>query len=280
MRRSILIGCALALLALVAVTGATAAPASAAPATAVAAAPVGVPAKVGAQGQGRGFDLGRAVRRARNYAGSRAGSVSFAFRGLGARRAFDGRRTYASASVVKVMLLLAYLRQRSGRELRGSEKRLLRPMIRRSEDSSASRVRDLVGNSHLDALADRIGLDCFATDPNWGATRICANDMASLIKRLPRLLPSRHRGFAMRQLRRIVPIQRWGIPEVVGWTPYFKGGWFKDPGGWRTHQIALLRSPSGREVSIAVLSSGQPNREYGRATIRGVAKRLVGRLAR
>ena len=226
-------------------------------------------------------DWSKRVRVAERYAERRAGSVSFSLRAGGVRRSLDGDRTYASASVVKVMLLVAYLRERRDDGLGHDERRLLEKMIRRSHNDSATRVRDIVGNEALEDLADRVGMDCFATTASsWGSTRICSADQALLMKRVAELLPERHRSFGMTQLRRIVPRQRWGIPEVTGWTPYFKGGWFEDPGGWRIHQVALLRGPKRQELALAILTSSQPTRNYGRETVRGVAKRLVGPLTR
>lgn len=227
------------------------------------------------------IDWSKRVRAAERFAGHRAGSVSFSLRAGGVRRSLDGDRTYASASVVKVMLLIAYLRERRDRSLDHDERELLRAMIRRSHNDSATRVRDEVGNEALEDLAGRAGMDCFATSgSSWGSTRICSRDQALLMKRIAELLPERHRSFAMTQLRQIVARQRWGIPEVTGWTPYFKGGWFEDPGGWRIHQVALLRGPGSKELALAVLTSGQPTRNYGRETVRGVAKRLIGPVTR
>ena len=226
-------------------------------------------------------DWSKRVASAERFAGQRAGSVSFSLRAGGVRRSLDGERTYASASVVKVMLLIAYLRERRDRDLDHGERELLRAMIRRSHNDSATRVRDAVGNESLTDLARHAGMDCFATTASsWGSTRICSRDQALLMKRIAELLPERHRSFAMTQLRQIVARQRWGIPEVTGWTPYFKGGWFEDPDGWRIHQVALLRGPDGKELALAVLTSGQPTRNYGRATVRGVAKRLIGPVTR
>lgn len=226
-------------------------------------------------------DWEKRLKAAERFARGRAGQVSFSLRAGGVQRSRDGDHTYASASVVKVMLLVSYLRERRDRGLDHDERTLLKAMIRRSHNDSATRVRDSVGNGALEDLARRVGMDCFATSAaSWGSTRICSRDQALLMKRIAGLVPERHRTFAMTQLRRIVARQRWGIPEVTGWTPYFKGGWFEDPGGWRIHQIALLRGPDRREIALAILTSSQPTRNYGRETVRGVAERLIGPVTR
>jgi Protein of unknown function (DUF3152) len=70
----------------------------------------------------------------------------------------------------------------------------------------------------------------------------------------------------------------WGIPEVSlarGWRTFFKGGRRATAGRQRVHQIARLER-RGAEITIAVLSDGNPSRAYGRETVRGIAARLLG----
>jgi hypothetical protein len=231
-----------------------------------------------------GVDWKKRVRAARKAARSRAGHVAFAMRGGGVKRSFEGDDRFSSASVVKAMLLVAYLRRYSHRKLSDSERERLRIMIKRSDNDAATEVRDIVGNGSLEKLADKAGFDCFATSASsWGSTQICARDMALFMKEIERLLPKRHRGFAMTLLKRIVKKQRWGIPQAIGraWTPFYKGGWHDDaPDNWRVHQIALLRGPAGEEVGIAVLSSGQPSKKYGTETVKKVASALIGPVTR
>src|SRR3954452_6880116 len=92
------------------------------------------------------------VAAARAWAQTRS-TASFAFAGRTETRLWGVGldRTYPSASVVKAMLLVAYLRrpQVRGRDLRASDRALLDPMIRRSDNVAATRVRDRVGNAGL-----------------------------------------------------------------------------------------------------------------------------------
>ena len=76
--------------------------------------------------------------------------------------------------------------------------------------------------------------------------------------------------------QRIVPGQRWGIPQGIpnGWSIHFKGGWYPSGGGWRVHQGALLRR-GGRKLSLAVLTEYGPDFGYGQETLRGVTARLL-----
>lgn len=219
------------------------------------------------------------VRSARAYAAGRAGSVSFAVRTSARAYGWRAQRTYSSASVVKAMLLVAYLRRRSvkRRRLRIGEVVLLTPMIRVSDNGAATRVRDIVGNGGLRSVARRARMRRFATAPSWGSTRITASDQARLFLNIDRYVPRRHRRFAMSLLNTITPSQRWGVARARprSWALYFKGGW----GFGLDHQVALLRR-GGRRVSLAILTSGDPSQSYGNRTLEGVARRLLRGLGR
>jgi hypothetical protein len=84
----------------------------------------------------------------------------------------------------------------------------------------------------------------------------------------------------MTLLRTVVPAQRWGIARVRprGWTLYFKAGWGSGTGGVE-NQVALLRRGQQR-VSIAILTQNNGSHTYGKATLRGIATRLLRGLAR
>jgi hypothetical protein len=221
------------------------------------------------------------VDAARGYAESREGLVSFHVRTERGRWSYDADRQVASASVVKAMLMAAYLNQPSvrDRELNSADMALLRPMIRRSANREASRVRDIVGNDALVRLAVRAGMTRFATHALWGLSRITARDQTRLWLRFERFVARRHRATAMRLLRAIVPRQRWGIGEVAlpaGWQLHFKGGWGSGR-GLIDHQVALLRRGEER-VALAILTIGSPSHAYAKQTLRGVAERLLRNL--
>ena len=104
------------------------------------------------------------------WASARQGSVTFAVR-TGDRLAGRGLdRQFPSASVIKAMLLVTYLRQTSVRDrpLDAGEKALLAPMIRRSDNIAATRVRDIVGNPAIVSLARRAGNDALRHPPPLG----------------------------------------------------------------------------------------------------------------
>jgi Beta-lactamase enzyme family len=214
------------------------------------------------------------------FARGRAGTVSFAV--VDERRklhGFGANAAYSSASLVKAMLLTAYLNQGEvrGRRLHAEERGLLGPMIRLSDNDAASAVYERIGPGALARLAGRAGMTHFEANPVWGGCQVTARDQARFFYRLRSLLPKRHRGYALGLLARIVSAQRWGIPPVSppGWRVHFKGGWYPDDAGpWRVHQAALLRNGS-RRLSVAVLSAGAPTFGYGTATVEGIARRLL-----
>lgn len=217
---------------------------------------------------------------ARAYARRRGATVSFAvLRGHRSWR-FRGRTPARSASVVKAMLLAAYLRSPGVRDraLATGEAATLDAMITRSDNDAATSIHGLVGGDGLIEIARRAGMRDFAAAPAWGVSRLTAADGARLMLRFERLVPRRHRALALSLLARIVPEQRWGIADAAprGWRLHFKGGW--DPpratASAVNHQIALLRRGRQR-VALAILISGGPGQSHTSETLRGVAVRLL-----
>jgi hypothetical protein len=221
------------------------------------------------------------VRTARAYAAGRLGEVSFAVRVDGRMWGVATRRAVPSASVLKAMLLVAYLRRPDVRDrpLRKADRELLAPMIRWSDNVAATRVRDIVGNEGLVRLAHRVGMRAFVPAAIWGLSRVDAADQTLFFLHIERWIPARHRATALHLLSSIVPSQRWGIGQVrpAGWALYFKGGWGSGSGAV-DHQIALLRRGK-RRLSVAILTTNSPSHDYGKQTLRGVAARLLRGLA-
>ncbi len=222
------------------------------------------------------------IAAARHWAEQRAGTVSFAVRTVDGVRGEGLDRTYPSASVVKALLLVAYLHEPSVRRrpLRADERALLSPMIRQSSNAAASAVWARVGDARLRRLARRVGMHRFRPGGSlWGLSQITARDITRFFLHVDRLLPRRHRAYGMRLLHSVTPSQRWGIASVVprDWRFAFKGGWGSGT-GWADHQAGLLTQGRDR-IAIAVLTFGNPSHAYGVATERGVARRLLAGLA-
>lgn len=228
---------------------------------------------------GKGENWRPDVRAAKAYASRRAGMVSFALRTGRRLYGYDARRTMSSASVVKAMLMVAYLNRERvrGRELNEKDHALLDPMIQRSSNAAANQVYAIVGSAGLYRLARRVGMRSFTTMPVWGGSQITAADQTKLLLDLERYVAPRHRDTALDLLSSVVPRQRWGIARVIprGWTLYFKGGWTSVV----QNQVGLLRRDD-RRVAIAMLTSDSPSPYYGRETERGVALRLLRGLER
>jgi hypothetical protein len=225
-----------------------------------------------------------AIRRARRFAAAR-GDVSFAVIDRSLRlRGYDYGRQFSSASVSKALLLAAELRRldREGLPLDSGTKSLLEPMITYSDNRAADAVYAQVGDDGLEEVARGAGMRHFEPTPGfWGGDRITAADTARFFYRLEANLPGPHGAYAKRLLSRITPVERWGIPEVVGggWSVWFKGGW-RPPGhrhntGPVTHQAALLEHRRGERLAVAVLTEEPPGEESGFAAIEGVAERLL-----
>jgi hypothetical protein len=218
------------------------------------------------------------VAAARQYVAQRGGNVSFAVRTECRMWGHRRLRVVPAASVLKAMLLVAYLNRREvrHRRLRSADLRLLRPMIWRSDNTTASVIRDMVGNRGLRRLARRVGMRRFTPVAHpWGHSLVNAADQTRFFLRLERYVAPRHRRRALRLLHSIVPSQRWGVGRVVprGWEAYFKGGWGSGTGAV-DHQVALLRRGRLR-VAVAVMTTANGSHAYGKATLRGVFRRLL-----
>jgi hypothetical protein len=217
------------------------------------------------------------VESARKFAAERRGHVGFAIVDEdGELHGHNAGAHFESASVVKVMLMVAYLRQARNRGLDDHDRNLLAPMIKHSANGPASEIYLQVGAGALHKLARDAGMKGFSTGPTWGSSRITADGQARFLYDLERFIPKRHTGYALRLMADIVSSQRWGIPPAVpqGWHIHFKGGWAPEAAGWKINQVALITNGE-RRLSMAVLTRGNPSAGYGHATIRGVAERLL-----
>jgi hypothetical protein len=219
-------------------------------------------------------DLQSAIR----YASHRHGTIGIAVRTRTRVWGWHGTQTFPSASVLKAMLLVAYLDLPSirNRALRPADRALLRPMIRQSDNDAATVVLHTVGSARVYGVASRAHMRRFRLVVRpWGFTQITAADQTRYFLRIDKLIVPRHRAYGMQLLNTITPVQRWGIARVRphGWRLYFKGGW-GDGTGWVDHQVALLTRGNDR-VSVAILTLHDEKHTYGRETLRGIALRLL-----
>lgn len=216
------------------------------------------------------------IAAARRYARRRAGEVAFAtIDQRGRFRGYRVRSTAPMASTFKVMLLAGLLRKRADSGLSRRDRRLLAPMIRRSDNVAATTVRDMVGPRRIRRLARVAGMRDFDYNPIWGLSRSSPRDEVRFMYRLQRYVPKRYRPFDRYLLSHVVRSQRWGVGRVVppGWKLFLKGGWGSGT-GLVDHQVALLKH-GHRRIALAIFTQFNPDHAYGKRTLRGVAARLL-----
>ena len=220
---------------------------------------------------------GERLQRAERYADHRAGRVSFAFADECGRLVGSHRfRVHSSASVVKVMLLTAYLRRDEVRDraLSHSELRTLGSMIKESNNKSAGRIFAIVGQSGLEDLAGDAGMRHFVSSPSWGGSGITAGDQAEFVQHLERYVPGRFEDYALGLMARIIPNR----PGASRWSPRRAGASTSraagipptepaTPGGstrWRrcgaSTAARFARRPHRREQQLQVRPGDDPGR--------------------
>jgi hypothetical protein len=220
-----------------------------------------------------------AVAAALGYLRGRAGRTAFAVVDSGGTvRGSHLHRRFSSASVVKAMLLVGYLRRLSerGAGLDAGSRARLYPMIHVSDNNAASAIFAVVGQAGLWRVARVAAMTDFASSPIWGATRISAADQARFFYDQDSLVPRGFRRYARGLLSGIAREQSWGVPAVARprYAVFFKGGW--NPVRGIVNQVARLER-HGHRIAIAMLQDGTPSMGYGEETIAGVTRRLLAR---
>jgi hypothetical protein len=183
---------------------------------------------------------------------------------------------FVTASVVKAMLLVGYLRTHS--TLTASVRSTLTSMIHVSDNNCATSIYHIVGDSGLRKVAKAAKMTHFSVSVSWGRAQLTPADQARFFYNMDKLLPKQHIKFARYLLSHISSDQSWGIPAAArpkGWTVFFKGGWRGTARGQLVHQVARLESRKAT-FSLAVMTDGDPSMSYGIATIRGVTRLLLG----
>ena len=156
-----------------------------------------------------------------------------------------------------------------------SDRELLAPMIRRSDNDAAGRVLGIVGPDRLRGLAHRAGMRRFRPVTGiWGLSQIDAVDQARSFLRIDSLVALRHRAYAMKLLNTITPAQRWGSP-----APAHLGGGSTSRALGLGHGLGRppgrAPDPRRRAVSIAILTQSDGSHAYGKETVCGIAARLL-----
>ena len=195
-------------------------------------------------------------------------------------KGFEIHSRFHSASCVKSMLLVAYLRMvaHEHRALDDDDRAVLYPMIHSSDNDAATDALEDVGEDALNGVARDAHMTNYVPGGGtWGFTEVSAADLARFFYNQDKLIPRRFDGYARWLLSGIEAGESWGIPAVARpeFSVFFKGGWLPEIEGL-VNQAARLERP-GIKFGLAVLSTHDPSMEYGEQTIEGVTARLLGR---
>jgi hypothetical protein len=234
-------------------------------------------------GEGHGIPLApypssSAIAAASGYLEGRAGRTSLAVvNSAGEVSGVNLHEHLETASVVKVMMLVAFLQMRSveHRSLDAADEALLYPMIHISDNEAASAVYGIVGEPAVARVARESGMSDYAPGIGWWAyTQTSAADQAHFFYELPNLIPSQFYAYARGLLEGIEPSQSWGIPPVArpSWQVFFKTGALPSQGLF--NEVARLER-LGVTFTVAVFTDGDPSMGYGEQTIEGVAAALL-----
>jgi hypothetical protein len=240
---------------------------------------------LGYHGRGRlpvGFPGPQAIARAQLYLATRAGVTGFAVVDTEGRLSgVNVHRTFITGSVVKAMLLVAYLRRLDAmgqRTVDPTSSSFLYPMINVSDNNAATRCWSIVGDGGMYAVAHAAGMTEFSVTTDWASAYISPADQARFFFEMDSLIPREFVGYARYLLSTIAAYESWGIPAVarpLGYQVFFKGGWRGTGIGQLVHQIGRLEGHH-RTFAIAVMTDGDPSMQYGIDTIQGVTQALVG----
>ena len=217
-----------------------------------------------------------ARRAAFAWAAGRAGHVAVAVvDSRGNLHGYNKWRPFVTASVVKAMLLVTYLRQH--RTVSASMRATLTRMITVSDNAAADAVYAHVDRSAVQRLARVAHMATFRAGSAWIVSKVAPADLARFFRDMERYVPATHRRFANSLLAHIVSYQRWGIPvaaEPRGYRVYFKPGWL---GAWIMANEAARLERERVRIGLAVFTEHNPTSSYGKDTIAGVTARLLRR---
>jgi hypothetical protein len=228
-----------------------------------------------------GYPVPEAVSRAERALASRSGRTALAVVDTEGRLAgVDLHRTFVTGSVVKAMLLVAYLRRRDRlgeRRVDSVSRSILYPMIHVSDNAAATACWEIVGNAGLSAVARAAGMTDFSNSGDWAQAQLSAADQARFFFEMDSLIPREFVGYARFLLSTIAADESWGIPSVArpdGYRVFFKAGWRPTALGQLVHQIARLEGHH-HVFSLAIMTDGDPSMGYGIHTLDVVTRALL-----
>lgn len=249
------------------------APSAAAPLTATAASPNA--AYAAAEPGDGGAAIPLRASEVTKLLGSRRDDVSLSVhdRRSGGVFSYNAPLENATGSIVKVMVLVAFIERRreSGRGLSEHSKALAERMIRYSDnDATNSLLAQAGGSPSITALAERLNMKSTKGRGAWGRTTTTATDQRVLMDAIVsgKVLTPVDRRYVLGLMRQVTPEQRWGAGTVpAGAIAEVKNGWVPiAPRGWRVNSIGHVTG-NGRDYTIAMLSYDNPSMEAGTSTL-------------
>jgi beta-lactamase class A len=274
-------------------------PPASVPATVPASAPATYPASVPAgthaaaphataqtTGRPQASPLGPAVQK---YLADRYGTVRVAVYDLatGQEWSLGDGAAQAEASIVKVNILETLLSQRPD-GLTASDQALAQEMIEDSDNDAATSLWDEVGGAtgisaynaqaRLTQTTPSACVQCTGFPwPGWGLTTTTPADQIALLRRLVEAggpLTSAEREYVLSLMENVTAGQAWGVSGGVpaGVTVALKNGWLPlDDANtdWQINSIGWV-SGDGRDYLLAMLSTGNPDEQYGIDTLNSV----------
>jgi beta-lactamase class A len=229
---------------------------------------------------------GLAARLSKDIAGAlhgrdRATALALYDRTTGTSCSFRADTAFDSASVVKVTILGALLRQtmEQHRALTAREVELTTAMITKSDNDATNTLWHQIGHTGIQHFLTLAGMRDTVPGPKgyWGHTQVTAADQLKLLRLLTSdnsVLDRHARTYALRLMNRVVPEQRWGTPAGAPATAtvQVKNGWLpRDTHGWRVHSVGVFTG-GGHDYGMAVLSQDNRAMADGVATVEGAAR--------
>jgi len=205
----------------------------------------------------------------------------------GIRCRYHQWRDFHSASVIKVITLgaLLYQLQQAGQSLSPEQAALATAMITESDNDAQDELWNEIGMPALQAFLNAAGMNhtVLGQDDFWGLTEVNAHDELRLLRLLithNAVLDASSRRYALTLMADVTPWQRWGVsagaPADV--TVHLKNGWLPDPDTWDINSIGDF-THRGADYSIAILTRGDPDMDYGVTTVEDIARQINRALA-
>jgi beta-lactamase class A len=237
--------------------------------------------------------LSRGIQRALAGRASRVG-LTVADPRLGLSCALHRTSHFDSASAIKTTIISALVYKVHGpSHLTAAQRGLAWRMITRSDNAAASALWDEVGDAEMQRFVDAAHMSHTVLDDSaWGLSQLTAQDeltMLTLLTTHASVLSDTSRGYVLWLMSKVVPSQRWGVPDgaPADVTVSVKNGWLPDPftGRWHVNSIGAFRSLGAyrsHDISyqIAILTDGNRSESYGIGTIQAAARVINHDIAR